>query len=162
MSDEVIPAPVDLAVIYQRRRNIMTPEKIRLIQESFERVKTIPDKTASMFYTHLFEMDPRMVKLFEGSNMAEQGRKLMTMITAAVNSLGDIEAVIPTLQDLGRRHVDYGVVESQYDTVGSALLWTLEQGLGPEFTPEVKEAWATVYSIVAKAMIDAAADVKAA
>ncbi len=94
--------------------------------------------------------------------MGEQGRKLMAMITAAVNSLNDLEAVVPTVQDLGRRHVGYGVEDSHYETVGEALLWTLEQGLGPAFTPEVKEAWAAMYGIVAKVMIDAAAETKAA
>lgn len=140
----------------------MKPEQIKLIQDSFENVKPDADRAASIFYTHLFELDPRMVKLFEGSNMGEQGRKLMAMITAAVNSLNDLEAVVPAVKDLGRRHVDYGVEDSHYETVGEALLWTLEQGLGPAFTPEVREAWATMYGIVAKVMMDAAAEAKAA
>lgn len=140
----------------------MTPKQIELIQSSFQNVKPISDRVASMFYTRLFEMDPRIIKLFEGSDMATQGRKLMAMITAAVNSLNDLEAVIPTVQDLGRRHVNYGVEDNHYDTVGEALIWTLEQGLGSTFTPEVKEAWVTMYGVVASVMKEAAANSKAA
>ena len=140
----------------------MTPEQIELVQSSFQSVKPISDRAASMFYTRLFELDPRTIKLFEGSDMATQGRKLMAMITAAVNSLNDLEAVIPTVQDLGRRHVDYGVEDHHYDTVGDALIWTLEQGLGSAFTPEVKDAWVTMYTVIASVMKEAAANAKAA
>ena len=61
------------------------------------------------------------------------------------------------MEDLGRRHVGYGVADEHYDTVGAALLWTLEKGLGRAFTPEVKDAWATVYGVLATTMKNAAA-----
>ena len=89
--------------------------------------------------------------------MAEQRRKLMQMLTAAVKGLDRLDRLVPVVEDLGRRHAGYGVADAHYDTVGAALLWTLEKGLGSAFTPEVKEAWATVYGLLATTMKNAAA-----
>lgn len=80
----------------------------------------------------------------------------MTMLASAVAGLSALDKLIPVLQDLGKRHVDYKVEKSHYDTVGAALLATLEVGLGDGFTAEVKEAWATVYTVMADVMIEAA------
>ena len=87
--------------------------------------------------------------------MVEQGNKLMTMLAAAVAGLSNLDALIPVLKGLGQRHVEYKVEPSHYDTVGAALLGTLEVGLGDEFTPEVKTAWADVYSVMSSVMIEA-------
>jgi hemoglobin-like flavoprotein len=138
----------------------MTPKQVELVQGSWKKVLPIADTAAEMFYSKLFSMDPAVKPLFKG-DMKAQGRKLMTMISTAVNGLTRLEAIVPAVQDLGRRHVKYGVKEQHYDTVGAALLWTLEQGLGEAFTPDVKAAWATAYGVLAKTMKDAAATVPA-
>lgn len=134
----------------------MTPEQAVLVKESWAKVVPISDKAAVLFYGKLFEMDPALKPLFKG-NMQEQGAKLMKMINTAVNGLDRLEAIVPAVQELGKRHVGYGVKDEDYDTVGAALLWTLEAGLGDEFTPEVKDAWATVYGVLAGTMKEAAA-----
>ena len=102
----------------------MNPKQIELVQTSWELVKPVSEQAAEMFYAKLFEMDPDIKPLFKG-DMKEQGRKLMTMITTAVSSLHQLETILEPVQDLGRRHVDYGVRPEHYDTVGAALLWTL-------------------------------------
>ena len=135
----------------------MTPEQVKLVQDTFELVKPISDAAAEMFYAKLFELDPELKPLFQASDMKTQGNKLMTMIGTAVAGLSNLESIVSAVEDLGKRHVGYGVLDSHYDTVGAALLWTLEQGLGDAFTPEVKEAWATVYGILANTMKTAAA-----
>lgn len=133
----------------------MTPETRKLVQESFAKVVPIADQAAALFYQNLFAADPALKALFKG-DMAVQGKKLMKMIATAVNGLDQLEAIVPAVQDLGRRHVVYGVMPQHYDTVGAALLKTLEQGLGAAFTPEVKQAWTTVYGVLAQTMKDAA------
>lgn len=135
----------------------MNPEKKQLVQESFAKVIPISDQAAALFYQRLFTLDPSLKPLFKG-DMEEQGRKLMKMIGTAVNGLDDLNAVVPAVQDLGRRHVGYGVKDEHYDTVGSALIWTLDQGLGEDFTPETQEAWTEVYTLLATTMKDAAAE----
>ena len=134
----------------------MTPEKIRLVQSSWETVTPISDKAAALFYGRLFELDPELKPLFK-SDIREQGRKLMQMITAAVRGLSDLNKLVPVVEDLGRRHVSYGVRKKDYETVGAALLWTLEKGLGDSFTPPVREAWFETYSLLASTMQKAAA-----
>jgi hemoglobin-like flavoprotein len=133
----------------------MTPEQIVLVQRSWRQVLPIADTAAEMFYTKLFSMDPALKPLFSG-DMKTQGRKLMAMIGTAVNGLSKIDSLVPAVQDLGRRHVKYGVKDAHYDTVAGALLWTLEQGLGDGFTPDVKGAWTTVYGVLSTTMKDAA------
>ena len=117
----------------------MTPKQIGLMQTTWKQVIPIADTAADLFYSRLFELDPRLKPLFIG-DMKEQGEKLMKMITVAVNGLDTLDEIVPTVRDLGKRHVGYKVEASHYDTVGEALLWTLEQGLGEGFTPEVKDS----------------------
>jgi hemoglobin-like flavoprotein len=133
----------------------MTPEQIFLVQRSWKQVLPIADTAAEMFYTKLFSLDPSAKPLFKG-DMKAQGRKLMAMIGTAVSGLTQLQTIVPAVQELGRRHVKYGVKDSHYDTVGGALLWTLEQGLGEAFTPDVKAAWTAVYGVLAATMKDAA------
>ncbi|HEX8978172.1 MAG TPA: globin family protein [Parasulfuritortus sp.] len=133
----------------------MTPQQIQIIQATWTQVLPIADTAAGLFYGKLFELDPAVEPLFKG-DMTEQGRKLTQTIGLVVNSLTRLEAILPTVQDLGRRHVAYGVEAKHYDTVGAALLWTLEQGLSSAFTPEAKTAWAEAYGTLASVMKDAA------
>lgn len=134
----------------------MTPEQKFIVQASFAKVVPIAEQAAQIFYGRLFELDPSLKPLFKG-DMKEQGRKLMTMIRTAVAGLDKLDMLVPAVQDLGRRHVGYGVQDRHYDTVGAALLWTLEKGLAEDFTPRVKEAWTVVYGVLATTMKNAAA-----
>jgi hemoglobin-like flavoprotein len=129
--------------------------QIRLVQDSFKSVAPIADQAATLFYGRLFELDPQLRKLFK-SDSREQGRKLMTMIGMAVRGLDNIGALVPVVENLGRRHVAYGVMPSHFETVGAALLWTLKQGLGSAFTSEVESAWAETYTLLANTMKEAA------
>ena len=128
-----------------------------LVQESFASIAPIADDAAVLFYRRLFEIDPSLQGMFRG-DMAEQRKKLMQMLTAAVKGLDRLDQLVPVVQDLGRRHAAYGVLDAHYDTVGAALLWTLEMGLGAGFTPDTREAWATVYRLLATTMKEAARD----
>lgn len=129
----------------------MTPEQITLVQASFSRIEPLADTVAELFYERLFASDPALRPLFMG-DMAEQRRKLMTMLGLVVRGLDRLEQLLPAIEALGRRHAIYGVRDDHYATVGSALLWTLEQGLGDDFTPATRDAWATAYGTLAGAM----------
>ena len=137
----------------------MTPHQVKLVQESFGKVRPIADTAADLFYGRLFEIAPQVRPMFP-NDMKEQKKKLMAMLGLAVANLDKPETVVPALQNLGRQHVAFGTQAAHYEPVGTALLWTLEQGLGPEFTPEVREAWVETYGIVADTMKAAAAEVQ--
>jgi nitric oxide dioxygenase len=134
----------------------MTPEEVSLIRSSWAAVEPIADTAAGLFYGRLFELDPTLERLFRRTDMAAQRKVLMQTLTVVVKSLDRLEQIVPAVQALGRRHAGYGVREPHYATVGDALLWTLEQGLGEAFTPAVRDAWATAYGTLSSAMIDAA------
>ena len=136
----------------------MCDHPVWLVQTTFEQVLPIADQAAALFYARLFTLDPTLRGLFHG-DMQAQGRKLMTMLRVVVKGLNRLEVLLPALHELGRRHLEYGVTEAHYATVGAALLWTLEQGLGESFTPEVAAAWSTAYSLLAEQMQDVALSV---
>jgi methyl-accepting chemotaxis protein/hemoglobin-like flavoprotein len=133
-----------------------TPRQVELVQTSLSKVERIAEAAAQMFYQHLFALDPKLRVLFKG-DMREQGRKLMALLKVAVAGLKTPDRLMPAVEALGQRHVGYGVKDSDYKTVGSALLWTLKQGLGAEFTPDVESAWADIYTLLSQTMQAAAA-----
>jgi hemoglobin-like flavoprotein len=133
----------------------MSPEQIKLVQSSFASVLPIAEEAGRLFYDRLFALDPALRPLFKG-DMAEQSRLLMRMIAVAVNSLDRLDTLLPAIKALGVRHAGYGVSDRHYEPGGEALLWTLEQGLGESFTPEVSEAWSAAYTILTQTMKSAA------
>ena len=139
----------------------MTPEQIALVQESFKMVQPIAPQAADLFYGRLFEIAPQVRPLFP-ADLSEQKRKLMAMLTTAVINLHRVGEIIPTVQELGRRHAGYKVTAEHYKPVGEALIWTLEKGLGDAFTPPVKAAWVEAYTTLATVMKGAAAEATAA
>jgi nitric oxide dioxygenase len=133
----------------------MTGEQIDLVKKSFEKIVPISEQAAALFYAKLFDLDPQLRWLFKG-DMKEQGRKLMQVIAYAVESLERFDELVPQVRALGARHANYGVEERDYESVGAALLWTLEKALSREFTAPTKEAWTKLYGLLAENMKEAA------
>lgn len=130
----------------------MSPDQVNLVQASFAQVAPIADQAAMMFYDRLFEIAPNVKPLFKG-DMVEQRRKLIAMLAAVVNGLGDLNSILPSASALAKRHVGYGVEAGHYGTVGKALLWTLEHGLGPACTSDLAAAWTAVFTGLSNLMI---------
>lgn len=130
----------------------MTPDQKRLVQETWKQVVPIADVAANLFYLRLFEIDPSTRMLLRATDMAEQRKKLLQVLAVAVRGLDNVDGLVSTVEQLGRRHVGYGVTDAHYDSVGAALLWTLEQGLGRAWTPAVASAWTEVYGLLAGVM----------
>jgi hemoglobin-like flavoprotein len=133
----------------------MTPDQVKLVQQSFAKVAPIADQAAVMFYDRLFEIAPAVKALFP-SDMAEQRRKLMATLAIVVNGLSNLEQILPAASSLATRHVAYGAKPEHYPVVGSALLWTLEKGLGEAWTSDVADAWTAAYTMLSGFMINQA------
>jgi hemoglobin-like flavoprotein len=134
----------------------MTEDQIRLVQASFALVKPIQEAAAELFYCRLMEIDPSTRPLFAATDTKKQGAKLMAAIAFVVHGLTRPETILDPLRALARRHVAYGVEDRHYESVGTALLWTLEVGLGVGWTPGLRDAWAAAYGLLSGAMIEAA------
>lgn len=130
----------------------MTPDQVKTIQHSFAKVAPISEQAAALFYGRLFEIDPSVRPLFRG-DIKEQGRKLMATLAVVVNGLTDLDAILPAASALAKCHVAYGVKPAHYAPVGAALLWTLERGLGPQWTPDLAAAWSAAYGVLSDFMI---------
>jgi nitric oxide dioxygenase len=130
----------------------MTPERKRLVLESWQSVAADHDRIASMFYERLFEIDRHARELFARTNMVDQRAKVTAMLTDIVRDLDHLDALIPVVVALGRRHREYGVVDADYDRVREALLGAIGSALGESFTPEVSDAWEEAYALTASVM----------
>ena len=144
-----------LGVLKYSLGKVMTPQQLELVQSSWEKVVPIAPDAARLFYGRLFEVAPSVRGLFK-DDIEDQGKKLMTIITTVVRGLKQFDRLEMTVWQLGRRHVAYGAVEAHYGVVAETLLWTLEQGLGAAFTPQVKEAWQAALNVIAGVMIGGA------
>jgi len=133
---------------------MMTPEQISIVQNTWNEVDEIHGAVASLFYGRLFEIDPALKSLFN-NDMEAQGNKLMLFLTMVVSALDKIDTLVPVIEDMGRRHGRYGVKVNDYQSVGAALLWTLEKHFGAAFNTEVKEAWTAAFTLLASVMIAA-------
>ncbi|MGJ5202593.1 globin family protein [Bradyrhizobium sp. HKCCYLR20261] len=130
----------------------MTPSQIALVQESFAKVGPISDQAAVIFYNRLFEVAPQVRAMFP-EDLTEQRKKLMATLALVVNGLSNLPAILPAASALAKRHVGYGAKPEHYPIVGSALLWTLEKGLGAAWTPDVADAWTAAYGTLSGFMI---------
>ena len=133
----------------------MTPDQVKLVQQSFAKVAPISDQAATLFYGRLFEVAPSVKAMFP-SDLTEQRKKLMATLAVVVNGLSNLESVLPAASSLALRHVAYGAKPEHYPVVGGALLWTLEKGLGGAWTPEVAAAWTAAYATLSGYMISEA------
>lgn len=133
----------------------MTPEQVKLVQDSFAKVAPISDKAAELFYDRLFETAPHVRAMFP-DDMTTQRAKLMATLAIVVNGLNNLDAILPAASTLAKRHVGYGAQPWHYPPVGEALLWTLEKGLGDAWTPPVAAAWSEAYATLSRFMISEA------
>ncbi len=132
----------------------LTPTQIVLVQKSFAQVAPIAATAADLFYARLFETAPQLRAMFP-DDLSEQKKQLMAMLGTVVAGLDRLDRLMPAVRALGQRHKGYGVTAEDFYPVGSALLWTLEQGLGAAFTVETKDAWVTAYGVLSREMIEA-------
>jgi nitric oxide dioxygenase len=130
---------------------MITKAQIALVQSSFGHVLPIAEAAGLLFYERVFTLAPGTRTLF-GDDIGPQAKRTMAAVKTAVDGLGDLDTVGPFLVRLGARHVRYGVRHEHFDVVGEALLWTLEQGLGDQFTPAVRDAWVAAWDVIAGAM----------
>jgi nitric oxide dioxygenase len=133
----------------------MTPEQVKLVQDSFSKVVPISEQAAIIFYDRLFEVAPAVRAMFP-DDMSEQRKKLIAVLAMVVNGLGNLPSVLPAASALAKRHVSYGTKAEHYPVVGGALLWTLEKGLGDAWTSDVAAAWTTAYGTLSGYMISEA------
>ena len=133
----------------------MTPDQVKLVQESFAKVAPIADQAATIFYDRLFAVAPQVKAMFP-TDMTEQRKKLMATLAVVVDGLSNLASVLPAASALAIRHVSYGAKPEHYPVVGGALLWTLEKGLGEDWTHEVAAAWTAAYGTLSGYMISEA------
>jgi hemoglobin-like flavoprotein len=137
-------------------KTAITAQQISIVKETWAKVVPISDVASRLFYDRLFEISPHLAPMFHGVDLASQRQKLVKAINMVVMSLERIDTLIPTIHDLGHRHIAYGVEEAHYAQVGSALLWTLKTGLGDDWSDEAETAWTNAYQLLAGVMIEGA------
>lgn len=133
----------------------MTDAEIRLVKQSWRTLRAIdPVIVGDLFYSKLFMTNPSLRNMFP-KKMEDQYNKLMDMLSVIIARLDRMDELNEDIAAMARRHVHYGVRPAHYKLVGNALLWTLRQGLGQDWTPEVEQAWTKCYSNLADSMMRA-------
>lgn len=136
----------------------MTDDQISLVKKSWKIFREIdPILVGDVFYSRLFVKTPHVKHLFKSSK-AEQSKKLIDMISMIIGRLDRLNEITEEIKQLAIRHVQYGVKPAHYVLVGDALLWTLQQGLGNDWTPDVQEAWVKCYTTLSDTMIAASTE----
>lgn len=125
----------------------MTPEEINIVKNSWRQVQPVSQMAGELFYDRLMEIKPETNVLFS-QNHVEQVKALMETLSIVIDKLDDPYSIIPVYQSMGKTTVGYGVLESDYQSSQSALEWTLEYGLGLEFTSEVRYAWSQAFQLM--------------
>jgi len=134
----------------------MTAEQIALVKKSWRVFRDIdPVLIGDVFYSKLFLELPHVKHLFKTSRDV-QSRKLIDMLSVIVGRLDRLDEITEDIQQLAIRHVTYGAKPEHYKAIGRTLIWTLRQGLGVDWTPELEEAWISCYKTLSDTMIKAA------
>jgi hemoglobin-like flavoprotein len=131
----------------------LSADEIERVRNSFDRLWPMSSRTADLFYERLFEIAPGVRPMFR-PDMDEQKRKFISTLAVIVGTLDDTTRLVPLTVALARQHSDYGIQAKHYDVVGQALLWSLEQGLGQDWTPSLADSWSKAYGIVSGFMIE--------
>ncbi len=137
-------------------RTVMTPTQVALVQESFKNVGRQSHEAGRIFYDELFQLAPELQRLFP-DDMSRHKLKFIQMLGTIVRSLDHIATISEDIADLGRRHMSYDVEDEHYAILGEALLTMLTRLLGPDLTPEISNAWAAAYDMVARVMQESSA-----
>ena len=134
----------------------MDPRSEQLIRESWEALRPVSDSVVTTFYARLFESNPSLAPLFDQTDMIEQRKKFIAMMSEIVRAIDRPDLLVSEVADSGRRHVAYGVHDRDYEDVGAALLWAIDHSLGDRSTPEIRAAWREAYDLLAAVMRRAA------
>jgi len=132
-------------------QRIMDPERIVLVQQSFEKVAALGDSLADSLYRDLFAIDPSLRAMFDG-DLRPQHMKFMITLALIVRALHTPEKVLEFIRPLVGKHAGYGVRAEHYTPFGNALLRTLKKSLGLDYAPEVRDAWIEAYGLLAAVM----------
>ncbi len=134
-----------------RANTLPSPKQIALVQDSMKLIEPIAEQAAELFYQRLFQIAPELRPMF-ATDIKPQEEKLIKTLQMAVTSLTNLELLVPKLEQLARQHKNYGVKKSHFDPVNQALLYTLEQGLGANFSNELRHAWQKVMALIQSSM----------
>lgn len=132
------------------------PFDMELVRSTFEAIAPRGEELVEIFYERLLEQHPGVAPLFEHVDMDQQRAKLLSAIATVVASLTDLDTLVPHLQQLGERHVEYGAEPAHYEAVGAGLLESIAAIAGDAWSEEAEQAWAGAYGVASKVMIDAA------
>ncbi|MDP5220600.1 globin domain-containing protein [Ruegeria sp. 2205SS24-7] len=132
----------------------MDERDIARVRESWTQIAPIADSAMAAVYANLFKLDKNVAKLFEGADMAAQGSRLARALELVIQGLDSQDHLAVQLQDIGARHASYGASESDFATVGTALIMTLETGLSSKWTKAHEKSWANAYSFISAEMLN--------
>ena len=114
------------------------------------------EPSAKIIFGFNKDMDPNSDDVLNSPRFTKHAKYFIQMIDKALSMLGpDIEILTEILLELGEKHVKYGVKPEYFPSMGRALIDTVGEFLGDDFTEDVKSDWVEVYGALSYDMIRA-------
>lgn len=131
---------------------------IDALETSFDLVAPRGEELVEIFYARLFDVAPAVIPLFASTDIKRQQAMLLAALVLLRKSLRDLDAVVPTLRQLGARHVGYGARPEHYPVVGDVLIAAMAEVAGDAWGPRFAQAWGEAFAVVAGVMLEGAGE----
>ncbi len=129
---------------------------LETLETTFDLVAPRGEELMDVFYARLFAAAPAVKPLFAGTDPRRQKAMLLSALVLVRKSLRNMEALVPTLRELGARHVAYGAKPEHYLVVGEVLVASLAEIAGDAWRPEHELAWGAALAVIADTMLSGA------
>ena len=126
-----------------------------LLETSFQAIVLHGEAFVTAFYERLFTRFPQTRAFFAATDMFEQRKKLQQSLALIVQHMQHLEVLGGMLEELGKRHVTYGIRPEHYPLVGAVLLETFADFFGKHWTQAHHDAWIQGYEAVSSLMLKA-------
>ncbi|XP_054758842.2 uncharacterized protein LOC129264905 [Lytechinus pictus] len=156
ISEQLVGAPDD---------GMITSNQKEIVQRTWKTLGKDPGRHGAVMFARLVTDHPEVGRLFPfgdrgmtyhqllwDDSVKAHGKKVMQTIGHVVDGLNNLDLLVPILQDLAKRHIEYNVNKKHLEAVGKALFYAIEKGLGNAFDSETKGAWMAVFTLVANIM----------
>lgn len=128
-----------------------------LVQQSFALLEPALEPLMDLFFARLFQMEPSLRNLFP-NDLSHHKRIFCRTLALIICEMEELAQLDTRVEELGKLYIALGLDAGAYDTLGAALVWTVEIGLGEAFTLEMRTAWSLFYGEMAKGIRVAASN----
>ncbi|MFK7797730.1 MAG: NO-inducible flavohemoprotein [Aureispira sp.] len=133
----------------------MNPKTIAIVQSTAPVLKEYGEQITRTFYKRMFEGNPEMKNIFNMTHQkkGEQPKVLANAIFQYAQHIDRLEVLASRVNAIAHKHASLAITPAMYAIVGKHLLAAIAEVLGAAATPEIINAWAEAYQVLADILI---------